>query len=354
MGGMLTLRRAGLLPALALAAACAPQVTPGGARNGGLPGGSPTQGTDDTQEPGDSPGTPQPQPSTCGVQTVPIGGTAVEPNIMLAIDRSGSMADPADASGSTSRWDALKGSLGMVLSQNAGKARWGLSLFPSGGYDDYCDAGQIDVPLALGNEAQVKAKVDAYSTEDVWYLEGGTPTGATMVAIKNAAVLTDTTRPNFLVLMTDGEPNCNSAGSVEPTIAALYAQATSVKTFVIGFGEFGQAANLNAWAVAGHTDRPGTTKYYQANSATELQAAFQAIVSGVASCSYQLQTAPDDPTLVAPFLDGDAVARDATNGFTYDAATQSIVFHGTACDTVRSGTVASIEFRYGCAAPEIL
>jgi hypothetical protein len=94
------------------------------------------------------------------------------------IDRSGSMAEKAD--NNVTKWDGLKTSLGAVLDENAGKAYWGLMLFPSGTQTDSCQAGTVDVPIALGDEAAVKSAVNAYSTQQISLLRGRTPTSATM------------------------------------------------------------------------------------------------------------------------------------------------------------------------------
>jgi hypothetical protein len=329
------------------------------------PGGAPGAGSSSDPscvDPGSCPGSGPgasgsggPGGSSCGEQTVPIGGMQIEPNVLLVIDRSGSMAKLAD--NDVSRWDGLKTSLDAVLDQNAGKARWGLSLFPAGTQNSSCTPGAIDVPVAMGTEAAIKAAVNAFSTSQVDALEGRTPTGTTMNAVKSSGALVDPTRSNYVVLMTDGAPNCNSQDQVQPAIDALYAQSPSVRTFVIGFGAdvtSSQGANLNAWAVAGHTDRPGAEKYYVANTVADLQQAFSAIVAGVATCTYQLQAPPADPDLVAPYLDGAPVQHDATNGFTYDAGSQTVSFHGTVCDLIRSGSVTKVEFIYGCAAPDVL
>jgi len=162
------------------------------------------------------------------------------------------------------------------------------------------------------------------------------------------------------VLMTDGLPNCTGSPEtgVTPLIASLYAQSPSVRTFVIGFGSetapdpiASQATNpalLNDWAVAGHTDLPGPTKYYQAADAASLGAAFQDIVLGVAACTFNVSTMPPDPTLVVGYIDGMAIASDPVNGYTYDAATQSLTFHGTSCQQLQNESTAQVKIVYGC------
>ena len=90
----------------------------------------------------------------------------------------------------------------------------------------------------------------------------------------SAAGLADATHTNYVLLMTDGQPNCGGdANAVAATIAQLYAQTPSVRTFVVGIGD-GASSDpnaLNSWADAGHTARSGATKYYQVNTAQDLQ-----------------------------------------------------------------------------------
>jgi len=47
---------------------------------------------------------------------------------------------------------------------------------------------------------------------------------------------------------------------------------------------------------------------------------------------------------------GDAPGRDE-DGWTYDPATNSVTFHGTACDMIKDGTIIDIDVVYGCNMP---
>src|SRR6185503_8243900 len=83
---------------------------------------------------------------------------------------------------------------------------------------------------------------------------GNTPTNDTLKAELGAAAgLADATKANYVLLMTDGEPNCGGdEKAVQATIAQLYAQTPSVRTFVVGIGD-GTSSNpgaLNKWAEA--------------------------------------------------------------------------------------------------------
>ena len=52
----------------------------------------------------------------------------------------------------------------------------------------------------------------------------------------------------------------------------------------------------------------------------------------------------DDPT---------GIAKDATNGWSYDPVTNKLSFNGSSCTQLKSGTVKDIDVVYGCAGPVI-
>ncbi len=55
-----------------------------------------------------------------------------------------------------------------------------------------------------------------------------------------------------------------------------------------------------------------------------------AVVAAGLSTEFFLNTTPSDPSAIEVFVDGTSVAEDPDNGWTYDAANNSIVFAGTA------------------------
>jgi hypothetical protein len=185
---------------------------------------------------------------------------------------------------------------------------------------------------------------------------GSTPTETTLLEVEKNGNLKDATRNNYVLLITDGIPTCNQDGRVTNVITGLYNGTPSVRTFVVGIGD-GTSSNpqqLNQWADAGRTARVNQpTKYFQANNVTELQGAFADIIAGIASCTYQLASAPPESNLLVPYIDGKPVANDQTNGYTFDSKSNSVTFHGMACDLVKMGA-SKIDIIYGCPSPPIL
>jgi hypothetical protein len=338
-----------ILAALGMTACLGPTASPHGAQD-------PT-GSSKPDSPTPTP-TPTPMsPQTCGAQTFSITTALVPPNVFLLVDRSGSMSDAFGGAANGSKWDAAQNALNGLLDANRGKASWGLSLFPPNPSVDQCGKAVIDVSLQLGDENSILAKINALTNSIIGNPRGSTPTADALKTVRDQANLSASDRNNYVVMVTDGLPVCNSPSDVGGVIDDLYNRSPSVKTFVVGIGAE-TASNpqlLNQWAEKGHTARTGqATEYYQANDAGALVTAFDAIIGAAASCTYKLQMPPADPTLVVGQLDGVSIASDPVNGFTYDTSTQSVTFHGTACDSITSGKVKAVNVEYGCPPPPIL
>lgn len=288
-----------------------------------------------------------PEPVGCGKQTFSIMASKVAPNIMMVVDESGSMKDDIQGA-NMSKWTALQGAVNDLLGKFNGSAQWGLSIFPHTPQDS-CSAGQVDIAVGANTTQSILMQLNALNDNNIG---GNTPTAQTMQAmLGSTAGLADTTRSNYVLLMTDGQPNCGGdAKAVAKVIGELYAQTPSVRTFVVGIGE-GTSVNpdaLNSWADAGHTARAGSPRYYQVNTTNDLATAFADIVSGVASCTYQLTMQPPDASLVVGYLNGQAVPNDAANGTTYDAGSNTLTFHGTSCDAIKGGQATTVDVIYGC------
>ncbi|MDB4964325.1 MAG: putative secreted protein [Myxococcales bacterium] len=289
------------------------------------------------------------EPAGCGKQTFPISTTKVAPNIMMVVDESGSMKEPIQgATPPQSKWTALVGAVNALLGKYSGSAQWGMSIFPHTPANA-CSAGTVDIAVGANTTMSILTKLNGMNDGNIG---GNTPTNQSLQAmLGSAAGLADATRANYVLLMTDGQPNCGGdAKAVAATVGQLYGQATSVRTFVVGIGDGASSdpGALNSWADAGHTARAGATKYYQVNTVNDLQQAFADIVNGVASCTYSLTMKPADASLVVGYLNGAAVPSDAANGTTYDPKSNTLEFHGTSCDAIKNGGATAVDVIYGC------
>ena len=302
--------------------------------------------------------TPFPDAS-CGMQTANIGVVNLgdPPDLLIVLDRSGSMSEPLFTFPPTftPKWTIMRNGLNTVATSQDQKIKLGLLEFPS---DDSCAADATpEVPIQLGAKTAIAS-----------YFAGRSPGGWTPahLALTSALTYYNSIPANpagrYVLFATDGLPNCG--GGVEDqasnaeTVAAVTALFNAgIKTYVLGFGMFGGAGILNDAAVAGGVPKPGSTKFYEANNAAELDQALAAIAGGliVPSCSFQLQSLPPQPDNVTVTLNGTPVPRSTqhTDGWDYHPDAMTITFFGTYCAQIMGGASTNVSFVYGCPGPII-
>ena len=351
--------------------------------------------------------------SNCG--NTQLGATLVKPNMLIVLDRSGSMAN-CDAS-CDSRWNAATDAINTVLGAYSDRIRFGLSTFPHRCTDDptsarcgltcnsnctkptspdcndncpvatstqNCSPGMVDVPVGATSGSAITAALAANNPG------GYTPTGPTLSAILQSPGsygLPDPSDPvvrgNYVLLVTDGEPNCdtNAALRVDGYINAL--RQAGIKTYVVGIstGSGSAFAALNCFAVYGGTSSCGsvvttntctgspvqcsctaprgntTACFFPANDQPALSSAFNNIIAGVASCSYTLSAVPPQLTQLFVYLNTPpgsttftAVPQNSasvTDGWTWVPATSQLLFTGSSCASLKAGTSAPAIY-YGC------
>ena len=128
-----------------------------------------------------------------------------KPNMMLVVDKSGSMLLP---SGSGTRLSEMKSAMQTFLSKVGTKARLGLTVFPNASDGNTCQSacppGIVLEPITTTNdvlgdlEAQastINARIQAINTDGPGALPaaGGTPTAATLNVVSNQPTLIDPT-----------------------------------------------------------------------------------------------------------------------------------------------------------------
>jgi hypothetical protein len=267
----------------------------------------------------------------------------VPPNVMLVIDRSGSMGQSIGGGSATTKWTDLKSAVSSLVTSYDSEMRLGAAIFSS---DGNCKADNIDVPVAPAAGQGIVTKLNAQGPA------GNTPTALALDTVMAKGLLNDATRANYVVLATDGQPNCTDV-DVTKRVTSLYNATPSVKTFVIGIGD-GTASDptlLNAWADAGHTARTGATHYYQTSSPQDLKTAFDAIVGGIVSCDFKMMQAAPDPSLIRVTENGAVLSPSPTNGYSFDPSTNTVTLHGAACDMLKSNASTKVGVLYGCPGP---
>lgn len=239
------------------------------------------------------------------------------PKVFFVVDRSGSMQfDLAGNSGDpfTSplvgprRWDVLFSSLGKTLPANDFKVAMGAIVFPGG------DGCGVDPSTSLqpdvGNATSLLA---LYSIEP----GGGTPT---FDALAFASVQARAAGVHALVLITDGEPNCNleldpatcvcslPLAGFPPTcpdasdclddvrsielIHQLRAH-DGIVTYVVGLGAASSTSTLGTldkMALAGGAARESAPHFYSALSEVQVAEALEAINTHLTDCSWTAHT----------------------------------------------------------------
>jgi hypothetical protein len=281
----------------------------------------------------------------------------VAPNIMILLDRSGSMN--GDAQGDT-RWNVAKAAVGGITTQLSSDIRFGLATYSSclaGG----CSAGSVVVPIAPNNGAAINAflasTVDQRSSDGrglnadgkIKYLcDSGDPetsTGKSLAALAVEPSLLDPSRTSAVILLTDGKENDECAADCDGPCGAqgLLALSPSVKTYVVGLG-------VNADAIDAIAKAGGTSASIATGNLSELSKAFDSIAAKVASCKYALGSPPPNTDRLFVYFDADlnAIPPSDSEGWSYAAATRQLEFHGTVCDRLQAGTVKNIDVVFGC------
>jgi hypothetical protein len=307
---------------------------------------------------GDGAGTSNPD-SNCAA--VSQGAVPQPPDILIIQDKSGSMNQSADGTctrncGPNSKWSQVTAALNQVVTMTDTTVNWGLKFFATS--DNACttNAG-VEVAVGPMNGAAIMTAIAGATP--------GSPTPTRLAENAGAAylaTLTDT-NPKYLLLATDGLPNCDPGNpqntmaddSVGAEQAVTDALTAGYKTFVVGIGNTGGVATLNQMAINGGVPQTGgTTSFYQVTDTTSLVATLNTILGRVASCKFNVGTAPNSFTsnaFIDVFGDNVPIPKDPahTNGWDYtNAAMTSIEVYGPTCDAILAGTIMTVTVTFRC------
>ena len=247
--------------------------------------------------------------ASCGAQTQDIGVVNLgnPPDMLVVLDRSGSMNDPPVTIPPTllSKWSLMANALDTITAAKDQNIKFGLMDFPS---DGNCGASATpEIGIALGTSLGFLGYFLTHSPD------GNTPSYlALQAALTYYQSIPVNPAGQYVIFATDGLPNCGgtppdpNTTSYPETVAAVAAlYSAGIKTYVIGFDTLGQNTGvLDDAATAGGEALPGEPKFYEASNATDLQNALQTISGGVIvpSCSFALRARrPIRPT--SPSID---------------------------------------------------
>ncbi len=277
--------------------------------------------------------------TSCGGEL--FQSTRVQANFLIVLDRSGSMEETLPSG--PSKWSLATVAVKSVTTTNEAAIRFGLSMFPGAAR---CSEGNNAVPVGDRTATQISQALPAIATGS------GTPIGAALLLASKRTELTEATRANFVLLVTDGLENCNG----DPVGAVKAMAARGIKTYVVGFGADVDPTRLSQLAVEGGTARLGATKYHQADDQASLNTAFGQIAQGASGCDFTLAKPPADLKKIFVAVDGNLINRDTNKqmGWDYNAQTNRLTLYGGACDVVQKSTNAKVQIVYGCPDPTII
>jgi hypothetical protein len=332
-----------------------------------------------------------------------ISARSLKPNMMLLLDTSGSMTLPSDSTDPDcrdpnppvparplcgepgnipcdvnrcpTRWSELRGAMGNFLANNGGIARLGLTTYPAvAATNNQCAASTaVRIPIPQVDDSDSAALQGTANEISKVILDiplngqggpvGGTPTSLSLKFVGEQTDLQVQEREDFVLLLTDGLPNCNpnnpNGGNATtcrctqspcptsyPSLLCLDQSASvtavselrakNIRTIVIGFGadftsgdpeDAAGGETLNLMAVAGDFARTKTCttnaecgvgdtctaagvcgrRFYLAANQAELATALQEIINRVGTkdvCLVELNPAqrPSDPNLIVVYL----------------------------------------------------
>lgn len=363
----------------------------GGLSGGSSSGGSSSGGTSSGGSinlGGNGPGSGGNDTGIGGCGESPFEAAPTPVNILLVIDKSGSM--DTEIAANTTRWDAMVEAVNAAVDGSKTSIAYGLALYPTDA--DSCGSPtDLNVPVQAGTDAVAPIATELSGTSP----SGGTPTaGALQVALDyfvngDGSMLEG---EKYVLLATDGGPNCNpdltcDADGCTLNIehaqdAALYPACTpavnccagdapsclddvatttavqdladaGIKTIVVGIpGTEAYDSLLDTLGTTGEAPNPdGPPAYYKvdAGSASGLADVLTNITQGLIKiCDFKLATIPLEPDLLNVEIDGEKIAPDPDNGWVYDMDTNTVTLLGDTCDKIKTEGAESVRVIYGC------
>jgi hypothetical protein len=293
-------------------------------------------------------------------------------DVLILLDRSGSMDT---AYGPGTRYQAVATMLSDLVTTYATHVRFGYQEMPG---RQGCDAEIVSgccaspplVSIADSNTQAVTAAIASAGPMD-----GNTPTAAALqAALAYFESLDDGVVNRFVLLATDGVPNCTLAGALSggdasdvtsaacaDALAQVNAMvALGVRVIVLSLGPsvaddtIGGAACLDALAHAGgDAASPGSPGYYSASDPQQLQLAIEQIIGGGVprpSCSVRFPDKVKIPLKIGVYLDGKPIPFGQADGWRLDSQSnpQGVVISGKYCDQIQGFQVTTVQVGYDC------
>lgn len=324
-------------------------------------------------------------------------------NVLIVVDKSFSMTNQPEGF-DTDKWTALTTALEGAFEATADRLSFGLDLYPYEGSPGATAEGSCEVPE--GDEVVVEVQPGTVATPLILAALDDSPPGGktpTAAALAHARAYFKTGAgkalkgEKYVLLATDGGPNCNDALTCtaatctvnmdglscgpganccdpelddtgpskcldeDATVAAVKNLATDgIKTFVVGIpGTEAYSDTLDLLAAESGIVNPDAPPSYFAVSAEGgvegLTGMLQDITTGlITTCRLQLEGKPLESKQVFVSIDGELIPRDDPDGWQYDATTNppTIQLNGATCEKVETEGVESVDITYYCPGTE--
>lgn len=216
-----------------------------------------------------------------------------------------------------------------------------------------CSVTTIDQPDQLDFMAG-DAFIAGFPMRSQEGLGNGTPLGQGIARAAEAISGRMFTDPLAVIVMTDGEPNCDTDPQAVVDQVTGWA-ASFIPTYVVGLPGAQPAADfLNQVATAG-----GTGQYIDPANPQELEERLRAAISttvraGFDSCTFKLDPVAEAPEKLHLIITQEGAESDVPRNWSPTATWKindegsQVDLEGQLCDMAKDGTLEGLRFVYGC------
>ncbi|TKD07392.1 vWA domain-containing protein [Polyangium fumosum] len=306
------------------------------------------------------------------------------PNLYFVLDASGSMN--ASVPGGT-RYGAVRAAVVGLVRKLGPLVKVGAALLPAqGSNQDQCAAGKQVFPVTQGDPITGE---DGPTTTGIRLTTatnpvGGTPISPTLEALTPTLLALE--GKTYVILATDGGPNCNESASCEigdcqpnfegdeaclsmgtnccapgqlwgptfcvdepATVAAIEAlRAGGIEVFVVGIpGSEAYAGVLDAMAIAGGSTKDKAPFYYPVSELGSLGDVLAEIAAVAVTCEFEIVDPPDEEGMTNVYLDDEVLPYNDPDGWIWKPPS-SVRLLGKACERLQGGQVKQVQIVSGC------
>jgi len=305
------------------------------------------------------------------------------PNLYFVLDASGSMSASAPAPAGN-RYEAVRIAVVDLVRKLGPLVKVGAAILPARDANaDECAAGEQVFPVTQGDPItgedgpttigiRIATKADP---------SGGTPISGTLEAL--APTLLALEGKTYVIVATDGGPNCNAGASCEAdqcmlnldgqcapdvnccaagnvggpmfcvdepaTVAAIEALAgAGVQVFVVGIPGSEPYANvLDAMAIAGGSQKSEAPFYYPVSDLGALSGVLAEIAKVAVTCDFELVDPPSEEGMTNVYLDEQVLPYNDPDGWIWKPPS-GLRLLGEACERLQAGQVKQVQIVSGC------